>query len=222
MFSRIVPRYDLMNRLMTAGMDGRWRVRAVAASVPHNGVVLDLGTGTGAMAHALRRAGASQVVGVDFACPMLLAARRKRGLRDDAALHWVMGDALRLPFANAAFDAVTSGFVLRNLTDLPAALTEMLRVLRPSGRLVILDMTHPPHGARGALLGAGLRHGVAPLAGLVSGQRAAYRYLPNSLDGYPNADELASLMRLTGARDVRVQRMGMGTVALHMGIKAGE
>lgn len=219
MFSAIVPRYDLMNRFMTAGLDGRWRARAVAAAAPRDGAVLDLGTGTGDMARDLRRAGARRVVAGDFARPMLLAARRKRGLRDHPAMHWTMIDALRLPFADASFDAVTSGFLLRNLVDLPAAFAEMLRVLRPGGRLVALDMTHTPAGARGALVRSGLRYGVAPLAGLLSGHRTAYRYLPDSLDGYPPAEALALLIEGAGAQDVRLRRMGLGTVALHTGHK---
>ena len=150
---------------------------------------------------------------------MLLAARHKRGPRNDPATHWTMIDALQLPFADASFDAVISGFLLRNLVDLPAAFAEMLRVLRPGGRLVALDMTHAPAGPRGALVRSGLRYGLAPLAGLLSGHRAAYRYLPDSLDGYPPAEALVRLIEGAGAQDVRLRRMGLGTVALHTGRK---
>jgi demethylmenaquinone methyltransferase/2-methoxy-6-polyprenyl-1,4-benzoquinol methylase len=226
MFSRIVPRYDLMNRVMTGGMDGRWRRRAVAAAQldgagARGAVVLDLGTGTGDLARDLRRARATQVVATDFARPMLLAARQKKGLARDPTLRWVVSDALHLPFANDRFDAVTSGFVLRNLVDLPAAFAEMLRVLRPGGRIVALDMTHTPDGLQGRVTRLGLERFVTPVAGLLSGKRGAYKYLPESLQGHPDAEALAGMMREAGAESVTYERMGMGAVALHVGRKTG-
>ena len=222
MFSHIVPRYDLMNRVMTGGMDGRWRRRAVTAAEVRRGIVLDLGAGTGDLARDLRRGGAAQVVASDFARPMLLAGRRKKGLARDAAVSWVMGDALHLPFADDSFDAVTSGFLLRNLVDLPAAFAEMLRVLQPGGRVVALDMTRTPDGVRGRVTRLGLERFVTPVAGVMSGKRGAYKYLPQSLQGHPAAPALAQLIRDAGADSVRYERMGMGAVALHVGRKPGE
>ena len=215
MFGRIVPRYDLMNRVMSGGFDRRWRRLAAAAAEPLNCRVLDIGTGTGDLARELRRQGARQVVGGDFTRPMLLAARDKPALARDDGVVWVQADALHLPFPDASFDAVTSGFVLRNLHDLPAGLSEMLRVLTPGGRLVALDITHPPAGAMGSVLQAGFQRVVTPIAGLLSGDRDAYRYLPSSLEGFPTAESLEQLLREAGAAHASHRRLGGGSVALH-------
>lgn len=219
MFSRIVPRYDLMNRLMTGGMDGRWRRRAVAAADARDGIVLDLGTGTGDLARDLRRGGVARVIASDFARPMLVAGRAKPALRSDAAVTWLLSDALHLPFAPDSFDAVTSGFLLRNLVDLPAAFAEMRRVLRPGGRLVALDMTHAPPGLAGRLTRFGVERLVTPVAGRLSGSRDAYRYLPQSLDGHPTAEAMLTLLEAAGLVDAHYERMGMGSVALHIARK---
>lgn len=219
MFSRIVPRYDLMNRMMTGGQDGCWRRRAVAAAEVRGAEVLDLGTGTGDLARDLRKSGARRVVASDFARPMLVSGRGKRGLAGDGAVIWLLADALQLPFADESFDAVASGFLLRNLVDLPGAFAEMLRVLRPGGRVVALDMTHAPRGIRGSVSRFGAERVVMPVAGWISASRSAYRYLPQSLEGHPEADEMVRLLADAGAERVRFERMGMGTVALHVGRK---
>ena len=219
MFDRIVPRYDLMNRVMTAGMDGRWRRRTAAAAAPQGALVLDLGTGTGDLAHELRRAGARRVIAADFARLMLMDGRRKKGLGPGDAVTWVQADALRLPFADESFDAVTSGFLLRNLVDLPAGFVEMVRMLKPGGRLVALDITHPPPGPLGASLQFSFNRIVAPLAGALSGDRAAYRYLSGSLAGFPPAPDLAAIMEGAGLVDVGFNRLGLGAMALHRGRK---
>ena len=210
MFSRISPQYDRMNRLMTAGLDGRWRRAAVAAAEPRGADVLDIGCGTGDLSEEFRRAGARSVAGADFSAAMLSRARDKAAGGD-----WLQADALRLPFGDGTFDAVASAFVLRNLVDLPAAFAEMARVLRPGGRIVALDVTHPPPGPLGSLMRFGFEQGVTRLAGALSGQGRAYRYLPNSLEGYPPADELSRLIEAAGAADVRYRRFGGGMVALH-------
>lgn len=211
MFSRISPQYDRMNRLMTAGLDGRWRRAAVAAAEPRGADMLDIGCGTGDLSEEFRRAGARSVAGADFSAAMLVLARDKADGGD-----WLQADALRLPFGDGTFDAVASAFVLRNLVDLPAAFAEMARVLRPGGRIVALDITHPPPGPLGALMRFGFEQGVTRLAGALSGQGRAYRYLPNSLEGYPPANELSRLIEAAGAADVRYRRFGGGMVALHV------
>ena len=219
MFGRLVPQYDRMNRVMSAGLDGRWRRLAVQAAQPQGADVLDLGAGTGDLSREFRRAGAAGVVGADFAAQMLRRARRKHGLE---TADWLQADALQLPFAEASFDVVASAFVLRNLVDLPGGFVEMLRVLRPGGRLVALDITHPPDDLRGRILRLGFERVVTPAAGLLSGDRNAYRYLPNSLSGYPTAEELAELLRTAGAADVSYRRLAGGAVALHAARKPSE
>ena len=221
MFDRIVPRYDMLNRLMSLGMDGRWRRAAAAAVQPQGARALDVGTGTGDLVRELRRQGAARVLGVDFSAEMLAAARAKReGTDDDEA--WALAEALRLPFATGTFDCVTNAFVLRNLADLPAGLAEMSRVLAPGGRLVCLDMTPPPPGPFGAVYRLYFNHLVPPLAGLLSGDLAAYRYLPNSLKGFPEASVLSVMLEEAGLTDVVVRKMGGGAVALHTAVKPSQ
>ena len=219
MFGRIVRRYDLMNRFMSAGLDGRWRRAAARAAAPQGGRVLDLGTGTGDLAEALRRVGAREVIGADFSRPMLQAARSKWSRPAPRAVVWLQADALHLPFPDNQFDALTSAFLLRNLVDLPGGLAEMLRVLKPGGRLVALDITQPAPGLSAPLYRFGFRHVVTPLAGLLSGDRAAYRYLPNSLVGFPAAPEIAALLRQAGAAEARFRYLGVGVMALHVACK---
>ncbi len=214
MFSRLVPHYDRMNRLMTAGRDGHWRTLAVKASDPRGVDVLDLGAGTGDLSAEFRRQGARQVTGLDVSDAMLLRAQDKYGLE---RINWLQADVHRLPFADASFDVVASAFVLRNLPNLAGSLEEMARVLRPGGRLVALDITHPPDTPFGRLMRLGFEQGVTRVAGLVSGDRSAYRYLPNSLEGYPTAERLAEMMKSAGLEDVSYQRLSMGAVALHTG-----
>ena len=227
MFGRIVPRYDLLNRLMSFGMDRRWRRMAAAAAEPAACVALDLGTGTGDLAKELRRQGAAHVVGTDFSVAMLSTARSKLaggtsdGTTDGSArrgtVSWLLADGLRLPFRRGTFDCVTSAFVLRNLEDLRAGLSEMARVLKPGGRLVCLDMTQPPSGLFGGVYRLYFNRLMPPVAGALSGDPAAYRYLPNSLEGFPPAPVLAELLAKVGLTEIRVRGLGGGVVALHVG-----
>ncbi len=215
MFTRIARRYDLMNSLMTAGRHHAWRrqvATAVAAAPP--GPVLDLATGTADLALAVRAADPARfVVGADFAEGMLAAAVPKLAGRARIAL--LAADALRLPFAEATFAAVTSAFLLRNLEDLPGGLAEMRRVTRPGGRVLALDIVRPRPAVWGALFGLYFHRVVPLLGGLVAGDRGAYTYLPQSVDRFVTPGELAALMRGAGLRDVRWRTVGLGTVALH-------
>lgn len=217
MFSRLVPHYDRMNRLMTGGRDGRWRTLAVQLSKPEGSAVLDLGAGTGDLSAEFRRQDAARVIGLDVSAPMLARADEKFGHH---RIEWLQGDALHLPFADRSFDVVASAFVMRNLPDLAGSFAEMARVLKPGGRLVGLDITHPPDSTWGKVLRLGFEQGVTRVAGLVSGDRSAYRYLPNSLSGYPTADELCAMLESAGLVDVSFQRFSMGVVALHIGRKS--
>lgn len=229
MFGRIVPRYDLLNRLMSLGMDRRWRRMAAAAAEPLACMALDLGTGTGDLAEEIHRQGAKHVVGADFSAAMLRAARSKvaerstdaagAGSAGRASRSWLLADGLRLPFRNRTFDCVTNAFVLRNLEDLAAGLSEMTRVLKPGGRLVCLDMTQPPPGLFGGVYRLYFNRLMPSLAGALSGDRAAYCYLPNSLKGFPPAPALAELLAEVGLTGIDVRYLGGGAVALHVARK---
>lgn len=218
MFARIVPRYDLMNRLMTGGMDRRWRRIAVELCRPEGTVALDIATGTGDLAIEMVRQGARGVVGLDFCGPMLEAAAQKT-----AALHpatrLVAGDALALPFAEGSFDRVINGFLLRNVADLPLALREMARVLKPGGRAVCLEITHPPSRLFGALFQRYFYGFVPRLGALVSGDAQAYSYLPNSLTSFPTAPRLAQMMQEAGFAQVTYRYLSLGAMAIHVGVK---
>jgi demethylmenaquinone methyltransferase/2-methoxy-6-polyprenyl-1,4-benzoquinol methylase len=213
MFDRIAPVYDVMNRVMTAGLDVRWRRLAAGAAVRPGDRVLDAACGTGDLAIADLRAGADRVTGLDFSEPMLARARRKA-----PAIEWVQGDMLALPFADATFDAATVGFGVRNVADLPLALRELRRVLRPGGRLAILEITQP----RGALkpFYSLWFDRVVPLLGRVLPGGSAYTYLPASVKRFPPAEELAALMRESGFGDVEFRLLAGSIVALHTGATA--
>jgi len=212
MFDRIAPVYDAMNRTMTAGLDRRWR-RITAESVVSDGdEVLDACCGTGDLAIAAARRG-GRVTGLDFSEPMLQRARRKA-----PELTWVRGDVLAMPFTDESFDAATVGFGVRNVEDLRAALVELRRVLRPGGRLGILEITRP----RG-LLAMFYRFwfdGVVPLLGKVLPGGRAYTYLPASVRRFPGPEELSELIESAGFRDVRARLFAGGIVALHTAVAA--
>jgi demethylmenaquinone methyltransferase / 2-methoxy-6-polyprenyl-1,4-benzoquinol methylase len=211
MFDRIAPVYDVMNRVMTAGLDRRWRKLAVSEVVWPGDRVLDACCGTGDLAVEAERHG-GRVVGLDFSAGMLQRARKKSG-----AIEWVQGDALALPFPDADFDAATVGFGVRNLADLEGGLEELARVLRPGGKLAVLEITRP----RG-ILKPFFRlwfDVLVPFAGRVLPGGQAYTYLPASVRRFPGPDDLSALFRSAGFTDVRYKLLGGGIVALHVGIK---
>jgi demethylmenaquinone methyltransferase/2-methoxy-6-polyprenyl-1,4-benzoquinol methylase len=210
MFDRIAPVYDAMNRVMTAGLDRRWRGVTVAEAVQPGDRVLDACCGTGDLAIAAKRAGAGEVVGLDFSPAMLERARRK-----DSGIEWLEGDVLALPFEGGSFDAVTVGFGVRNVEELPAALRELRRVLRPGGRLGVLEITTP----RG-ILAPFYRlwfDRIVPLLGRVLPGGAAYTYLPASVRRFPTPEALAGELASAGFSGVRFRLFAGGIVALHVG-----
>jgi demethylmenaquinone methyltransferase/2-methoxy-6-polyprenyl-1,4-benzoquinol methylase len=209
MFDRIAPVYDLMNTVMTAGLDRRWRRATVAAVVRAGDDVIDVCCGTGDLAIASRRRGA-RVVGLDFSERMLTRARAKA-----PDVEWVRGDALHLPFEDASFDAATVGFGVRNLEDLEAGVREMRRVLRPGGRVGILEIT-TPRGPLAPFYRLWFDR-VVPLLGRVLPGGSAYTYLPASVRRFPGPDELAALLERAGFADVSFRRFAGGIVALHVG-----
>jgi demethylmenaquinone methyltransferase / 2-methoxy-6-polyprenyl-1,4-benzoquinol methylase len=215
MFGRIVPRYDLMNRLMTGGMDGRWRLMTARQARPQGALALDLATGTGDLALQLRALGARRVIAADYCAPMLEAAEVKLRERGAFGIELIEADALALPFASDTFDCVTSGFLLRNVADLPRALAEMYRVLRPGGRAVSLELTHMPPSPIAAAFGSYFQHVVPWIGGKISGDPMAYTYLPASVRAFPTAARLSQLFREAGFQTVSHQLVGVGTVAIH-------
>ncbi len=210
MFDRIAPVYDAMNRVMTAGLDQRWRRATVREAVLPGERVLDACCGTGDLAVAARKAGAREVIGIDFSERMLERARRKA-----PEVEWIQADVLALPFDDASFDAAVVGFGVRNVEDLSAGLKELRRVLRPGGRLGILEITKP-RGPLAVFYKLWFDR-IVPLLGRVLPGGAAYTYLPASVRRFPGPEELADLLRTCGFENVRFRRFAGGIVALHVG-----
>ena len=222
LFSRISRRYDLMNDLMTLGMHRGWKRRtARQASQGLTGPALDVSTGTGDLALELARCpGVDRVVGVDL-LPVMIARARERSVKHGppADIGLLVGDALALPFRDGAFCCATAGFSLRNMPDVRQALEEMVRVVRPGGRVALLELTPMERGLKTRLFRPYF-HGLVPLIGrAVAGDRSAYTYLPQSVDRFLEAEALAGMLRELGLARVSYRRLGMGTVSLHWGEK---
>ena len=215
MFTRIARRYDLMNRLMTGGQDVRWRKKVIElARLNRNSRLLDLGTGTGDLAReALVQSPQTKVIAADFTLEMMRVGRARGSLDFSSA------DALQLPFGDASFDAVVSGFLMRNVIDLQKALQEQYRVLKTRGRLVILDTTRPKKNLLSPFVWLHM-HAVIPLLGrLLTGSGEAYRYLPETTEGFVTAENMASRMAAAGFKKINFERFMFGTIAIHWGEK---
>lgn len=222
MFDRIAHRYDLLNRILSLGMDQSWRKRTIRAlALAPGATVLDLATGTADMAlMALRLHPGVTVTGVDPSLRMLAVGREKiaaRGL--DARIRLEGGDAEALPFADHAFDAVMIAFGIRNVPDRPRALAEMARVTKPGGRVAILELNEPRRGLLAPFARAWVRHAVPRIGAAISGERE-YRYLQGSIEVFPDAEAFAATMRGAGLEIVAVEPLGFGACTLFVGTPA--
>lgn len=219
MFARIAGRYDLLNRLMTFGQDVRWRRNAVRQlQLPPSARVLDVGTGTGDLAFEIRRqAPDADIVAADFTPEMMRAGRSRGAVRQPG---WLVADALDLPFASGGFDGVISGFLLRNVVDLPRALREQARILRPGGRWVNLETTPPPSGFMRPFIEIQLRIVIPLLGRLIAGDPSAYQYLPRTTEGFVEPEILTELIERAGFEEVHFRRFMFGTIAIHRAVRS--
>lgn len=215
MFNRIAKRYDLMNTLMTGGRDKAWRKRVVKlAKLKTDEKVLDLGTGTGVLTRELLRVHpAENIIAADFSLDMMLMGKHWGGA------HLTCADAMYLPFADAQYDVVVSGFLVRNVANLTRVLAEQFRVLKPGGRLVILDATQPRKNLVAPLANLYLKYAIPVLGKLVTGQTAAYKYLPESTINFLTAEVLAEKITEAGFEQVGFEIRMLGTMAIHTALK---
>ncbi|HEY6388072.1 MAG TPA: bifunctional demethylmenaquinone methyltransferase/2-methoxy-6-polyprenyl-1,4-benzoquinol methylase UbiE [Candidatus Acidoferrum sp.] len=233
MFTQIAPRYDLLNHLLSLDLDHLWRKRAARRLRPilqrRDAMVVDLCCGTGDLALALARLGPASVIGGDFSHAMLVRARAKgaksqrvpshSGLSGPPAMPFFEADALRLPFADSSFDLVTTAFGFRNLVNYLTGLREMQRILKPGGTIAILEFTEPPDGFLGDVYRWYFRSVLPRIGGFISGNSAAYTYLPKSVLRFFRPPELAALMASVGYESVDYKVWTFGTVALHTGMR---
>lgn len=218
MFDRIAERYDLMNRLMTFGQDVSWRRYVIQqAELPQSGRLLDIATGTGEIAYeAIRQTPNIQAVGGDFAIEMMRAGQR---IPERHNVQWSGADALHLPFDDETFDAVTSGFLMRNIIDVEKGFAEQNRVLKGGGRVVVLESSPPKENLLKPFILIHLNQFIPAIGRLVTGDSTAYRYLPDSTQAFRTPAEVASAMQRAGFIDVRYRLFMFGTIAIHTGRK---
>jgi demethylmenaquinone methyltransferase/2-methoxy-6-polyprenyl-1,4-benzoquinol methylase len=220
MFAAIAGRYDLLNHLLSGHIDKRWRrlvARKLRESIGSPGArILDVACGTGDLSLTLSETTGARVVGTDFCRPMLeIAARKTANLDSDIPL--IEGDALRLPFRDCSFEAATIAFGLRNLSDVEGGLAELRRVLKPGGSVAVLEFSKPVVPGFRLLFNVYFTRVLPLLGGLISGSKSAYQYLPDSVTGFPDQQELSSMMRRVGFESVEFENLTGGIAALHIG-----
>jgi demethylmenaquinone methyltransferase / 2-methoxy-6-polyprenyl-1,4-benzoquinol methylase len=222
MFARIAPRYDLLNHVLSLNIDKRWRRRVrhelADALADPNAVVLDVACGTGDLSLELKHVAAAVVIGTDFCRPMLAIADQKSRTAN-LTIPYLEADAMRLPFGDERFDGLTIAFGLRNLSDHFVGLSELFRVLKPGGRLVVLECSEPSVPGFRELYKFYFDRLVPRIGGIVSGSPSAYTYLPESVSKFPDKKTLAAMMESVGFADVRFQSLTGGVAALHSGVK---
>ncbi len=218
MFARIAARYDVMNRVMTAGQDLKWRRYVIQqAKLPENGRLLDIATGTGDIAlEGQRQIPGLQAVGGDFTIEMMQVGKRIAGRE---SIEWVASDTLALPFLDNHFDAVTSGFLMRNVIDVKGAFLEQARVTKPGGHVVVLESSPPKRNLLRPFIRFHLNYIIPFLGKLITGESDAYNYLPDSTQQFQEPDSLAAIMRETGLVNVSYKMFMFGTIAVHVGKK---
>jgi demethylmenaquinone methyltransferase/2-methoxy-6-polyprenyl-1,4-benzoquinol methylase len=225
MFAGIAARYDLLNHLLSGNTDQRWRrlvARGLQDALAREGALaLDVACGTGDLSLAIAHETGARVIGTDFCRPMLEIASRKSAERA-ALIPFVEGDALRLPFADRSFDAVSIAFGLRNLSSVEGGLKELRRVLKPGGRCAVLEFSSPVVPGFRALFQFYFRRVLPRIGGIISGSRRAYEYLPDSVARFPDQKHLARLMRGAGFEQVEYRNLTGGIAALHTGARPAE
>jgi demethylmenaquinone methyltransferase/2-methoxy-6-polyprenyl-1,4-benzoquinol methylase len=216
MFGRIAGRYDLLNHLLSGNVDKRWRqvvAKRVRAGISGNVLILDVACGTGDLSLSLFESTGARVIGADFCRPMLSIAAGK--LPKQITL--VEADALSLPFRDSSFDVVTIAFGLRNLSDISSGLKELRRILKPQGRVAVLEFSRPSNSVLRILFGIYFRNLLPLLGGVISGSRSAYTYLPSSVAQFPDQQQLVALIEQAGFDQVSYENLTGGIAALHLG-----
>ncbi len=223
MFSGIAGRYDLLNHVLSLNIDKRWR-RKVHADLQQildnkDAVVLDVACGTGDLSIELSRGSSAKIIGTDFCRPMLAVAREKNST-ENTNIPYVEGDAMNLSFGDDSFDALTIAFGLRNLANFANGLKELHRVIKPGGRIAILEFSSPILPGFRQLFNFYFAHILPRIGGAVSGSRGAYEYLPDSVSKFPNQKALVTMMEQTGFTDIKYQNLTGGIAAIHTGTKS--
>lgn len=226
MFATIAARYDLLNHVLSGNIDKRWR-RRVAKTLNSNLLlrdgsrqarILDVACGTGDLSFTLFEGSQAQIVGVDFCRPMLEIAMSKAAKRG-SDVPFIEGDALSLPFLDRSFEAVTIAFGLRNLTSVEGGFAELFRILKPGGRVVVLEFSKPVIPVLRLFFRGYFTKVLPALGGLISGSKSAYQYLPDSVSRFPDQKELAAIMKHSGFEEVSFQNLSGGIAALHLGTR---